>query len=113
MSSQRPFDPGLQPERTRLAWQRTAISLAVGALVYARVESATLGVASWLCAVLGGGFGLTIGYWSRQRYRYTNRNLNSGTANLPDGLLPLVLAAVVCGAALLALAVTLFKVVRA
>ena len=51
--SDHPFDPGLQPERTRLAWQRTAISIAVGALVYARIEAGVLGLASWACAVIG------------------------------------------------------------
>ncbi|NHB85457.1 DUF202 domain-containing protein [Tessaracoccus sp. HDW20] len=83
-----PFDPGLQPERTRLAWQRTAISIAVGALVYARVESDILGLASWICAIVGAAAGITIGFWSRQRYRYTHSSLTTGTVKLPDGLLP-------------------------
>lgn len=36
-----PWDPGLQPERTALAWQRTGLSVAVAALVGFRDGVAT------------------------------------------------------------------------
>lgn len=110
--SEAPFDPGLQPERTRLAWQRTAISLSVGALVYARIEADVLGIASWACALLGAVAGIGIGFWSRKRYHYTHRSLNSGTVKMPDGLLPLLLAVIVCGAGIVATVVAVIGATR-
>lgn len=44
-------DPGLQPERTELAWRRTALSAGVLSLVAARVLPAALGHPGW--AMLG------------------------------------------------------------
>jgi uncharacterized membrane protein YidH (DUF202 family) len=43
--------PGVQPERTALAWRRTALSLAVGALVGGRVLEPWLGPPVWVAAV--------------------------------------------------------------
>ncbi len=37
-------DPGLQPERTALAWQRTALSMAAAAAIVARLTVGRLGV---------------------------------------------------------------------
>lgn len=38
-------DPGLQPERTALAWQRTALSLTAAAVVVGRLTAGVLGPA--------------------------------------------------------------------
>lgn len=97
-----PFDPGLQPERTSLAWERTALSLFIGAMVYSRVEERYLGPWSWGFAVVGTVVAVTVGVRARARYRYTHRSLTAGRVLLPDGVLPLLVALVVFTGAVLA-----------
>ncbi|MBN9628233.1 DUF202 domain-containing protein [Acidovorax sp.] len=48
-------DPGLQPERTALAWQRTFLALLVNAVLLLRAELINGDSMSWVvCAALGG-----------------------------------------------------------
>ena len=80
---EQPFDPGLQPERTALAWQRTGLSIALGLLVGARLV-AHLG-AVWAPALAAAGIIvitvlLTIG---NRRYARVHRAL---TAEPPEKL---------------------------
>ncbi|MEO7235780.1 MAG: DUF202 domain-containing protein [Lapillicoccus sp.] len=48
-----PRDPGLQPERTALAWQRTGLALAGASVVVARLTFETVGVVALLAAMSG------------------------------------------------------------
>ena len=101
------FDPGLQPERTELAWRRTALATAVGSLVAMRLLPAALGDPLW---VVPGVVGLVVSgaIWVRARARYLSSAplLESGRLDdLPDGRLLFALALVVVGIGVLGLVV--------
>lgn len=98
-----PYDPGLQPERTKLAWQRTILSVGLGSLVYARVAASSMGMWAWALAGIGLLVAAVTGVRSRHRYNYTHRSLRAGLVELPDGLLPAVLAGSVGAAGLVIL----------
>jgi uncharacterized membrane protein YidH (DUF202 family) len=104
------FDPGLQPERTELAWRRTALAFGVGSLVALRLLPAALGEPWWaLCGVCGLVASFLLWIAARRRYRRTNRALVAqaqGTV-LPDGALLAALAALVVAVGAAALAVVL------
>lgn len=71
----RPFDVGLQAERTSLSWQRTALALAVGCAVIIRFTAHYVGA---LAVVLGGiGIALAAATYvgARYRYRHAHRSL--------------------------------------
>jgi len=94
----RPFDVGLQPERTALAWRRTTLAIAVGALVAIRVLPELLG--AWVLLPATGGllaaFGAAVA--SHRRYgahHHLLTGFDSDRIALPDGRLLAVVAAVV------------------
>ena len=110
------FDPGLQPERTELAWRRTALAVGVGSLVAMRLLPVAFADAWW---ILAGAVGLLIAgvLWivARRRGRRTVQVLlaRGDRAPLP-GACPLAfLAVVVAGAGAVAIAVVLAAASRA
>lgn len=90
------FDPGLQPERTALAWRRTALALALGPLVVARLFAPQLGALTLAALLVGIALAATIAGVATKRYRIIHRALvgEEGTRGLPGGVLLLVTAAV-------------------
>jgi putative membrane protein len=95
------FDPGLQPERTALAWRRTVLSLGLGALVALRLLPPVLGVWSFAAGFAGMFLAGLIWALAGRRARQTHTALLGSPQPLPDGRLPLLLTLVVAGAAVL------------
>ncbi|MDA3805261.1 MULTISPECIES: DUF202 domain-containing protein [unclassified Clavibacter] len=110
----RPFDPGLQPERTALAWRRTALALVVGSLFGLRALPALLGPAGLVVAAAGVIAALAVLATAHLRYRRVHRILTAGPAGpgttaLPGGALPALVAALTACAGLAALALALAR----
>jgi hypothetical protein len=70
-----PWDPGLQPERTALAWRRTGLALTVGSLIGLRVLPPLLGPAAFVLAGLGVVASLAVLAAAHRRYRRVHRLL--------------------------------------
>ncbi len=85
--SDRPFDAGLQPERSALAWQRTALSIAVGSLIFGRILSTSLGLWALLPMLVGLVMATLLFLKSRLRYAHHHRTLTNGDGLLADGRL--------------------------
>lgn len=99
----RPFDVGLQPERTALAWRRTALALVVAAVIGIRVLPMLLG--AWAVIPAGAGVVLAVVVLvaSHRRYREQHARLTAGSSDriaLPDGTLPAIVATATLAGAL-------------
>ena len=110
------FDPGLQPERTALAWRRSGLGMAVGALAALRVLPLTWGVAGFAVAAAALALAIAIIVASHARYRRETAILLAarGTAEplrvrLSGGALPAFIAASSIAVGIAALALVLAR----
>jgi uncharacterized membrane protein YidH (DUF202 family) len=95
------YDPGLQPERTLLAWRRTCLSFALAGAVAVRFTTEVAGPLAVVAGVLGVGLALGAYAGIHRRYRAAHRSLVARNV-LEYGALPLFAvasAAVVLGVA--------------
>lgn len=97
MTQSKLFDPGLQPERTSLAWRRTALAVAVGSIVALRVLPQALEDALWY---IPGLVGVMFAFWmwwiSRRRHLTFTMQLGRRDGEpLPGGAMPLLTVTVV------------------
>ena len=104
------FDPGLQPERTALAWRRTALSLAVGSMVSLRLLPEAFNHTGW---AVPGLFGVLVSglLWlyagRRDRRIYEALRKEQEMRVLPGGGLLATTAAIALLIAVIAVPVTL------
>jgi uncharacterized membrane protein YidH (DUF202 family) len=69
------WDPGLQPERTALAWRRTAIALAVGSIAALRILPELAGAIGTVLGVLGLAGAVALAIAAEARYRTVHARL--------------------------------------
>ena len=96
--------PGLQPERTELAWRRTVLALAIGALVSVRVLPGVLG--GWTVATGLAGVGAAVVLWVASHRRTQRSRMafrGSHPEAMPGGVLLLATALLTAAGAALGL----------
>ncbi|MCO7218453.1 DUF202 domain-containing protein [Klenkia sp. PcliD-1-E] len=69
------FDVGLQAERTALAWRRTTLALALGAVTVGRLATPVFGVWGLALAAVGLLQALLVAGAAARRYRATHHSL--------------------------------------
>lgn len=60
-------DEGLQPQRTDLAWRRTALALIAGSAAAGKVLEPVLGWGAWVLAVVGVGLAALLAVVAHRR----------------------------------------------
>ena len=105
-----PFDPGLQPERTLLAWRRTCLALGLGSVVAVRLTAAEFGAVGIALGAVGVLLATGAYLAATLRYRRSHRELTSDTVLTADGRALGLLAAT---ALLLGIACALYVVSHA
>ncbi|MDA3643197.1 DUF202 domain-containing protein [Saccharopolyspora indica] len=102
-----PWDPGLQIERTTLAWLRTTLAFIIGLLVLLRMLGHVSALAALICAALALPLGLATGWLLWRRHLDGERRLRD-RAPLPGGALPAAVSALAVLAGCSGLAFVIF-----
>jgi uncharacterized membrane protein YidH (DUF202 family) len=85
-ASDSPFDPGLQPERTLLAWRRTCLALTVASAVVVRFAGESMGASAALLGVAGVATAAAAYIRAARRYRRAHEGLTHNSELPIDGL---------------------------
>ncbi len=101
-----PWDPGLQNERTGLAWQRTLLSGLTCALLVGRLLAGVWLPGAVATGIVALGGTTALGWLALRRFRTNGAALIAGRT-LADGRAPALVAAVVLATALAAAAFVL------
>lgn len=83
------YDPGLQAERTLLAWRRTCLAFMLASAVVVRFTVETVGPIAVLVGALGALLALVAYVAVHRRYRAAHRSLLAGDV-LDTGGLPML-----------------------
>lgn len=102
--SDTPFDTGLQPERTLLAWRRTTLALAVVSATGARFAAPSLGWWVELVGLVGVGVAVAAYLGVAHRYRRAHTSLTASAALGQGGRAIAWLAATTAGLGTVAVA---------
>lgn len=114
MTEPYPRDPGLQEERTALAWRRTGLALVAGALGIGRLTMETLGTSVLVPAAVAVALAAWVVLVSLRTSRYaaTHPDEPGFTRVLADGRVPLVVTVVAGSLAVGELAAAVTQLVR-
>ncbi len=86
--------PGAQAERTALAWRRTALGVAAGALVTGRLAAPAAGALAYVLVAAGAVVAVLLSWTATRRYRAARRALASSPGQDGPGVgLPTALLA--------------------
>ncbi|MGF3056024.1 DUF202 domain-containing protein [Microbacterium sp. YY-01] len=88
-----PFDAGLQPERTLLAWRRTALALGLGGVAATRFTAHELGIAAVGAGIAGLVMAVVAYLLASARYSRVHRHLSGGSMYPSGGRSIIALAA--------------------
>ncbi len=106
MTDEEPWDPGLQPERTALAWRRSVLGILIGSVAVIRILPPVVGVWSLSIGIVGILASTALWVAGAARLRRIDRALRA-ERSLPGGLLLAMLAATVMAAAAAGIAISL------